>query len=163
MSKLACGRPLPNMATAPSKKSIKDWSTAIRDYVSTHGLRQSSQRLSIAETIQKISGHFTIQDVVDRMHSHDGSIGAATVYRTIALLRDVGLLKETLVDEGGTTVFEVADESHHDHIVCVDCGHIFEFHDDRIEKIQRELGLKLKFSEARHRHVIYSKCQYLER
>lgn len=107
-----------------------------------------------------LPGHFNVQEVVKKVQSRDASIGAATVYRTAALLRDAGLVRETLVNDDGSTVYEVSDSDHHDHIVCLDCGQIFEFRDERIEQAQAAINERMKFAEVRHRHVIYAHCQY---
>ena len=87
-------------------------------------------------------------------------IGAATVYRSIKVLCDAKILRETLVDADGRVVYEVFDEDHHDHIVCLDCGAIFEFHDSLIESRQERVAGELAFAPVRHRHVIYARCEY---
>ncbi|MGZ3707544.1 MAG: transcriptional repressor, partial [Bdellovibrionota bacterium] len=57
-------------------------------------------------------------------------------------------------------MYEPVDEEHHDHIICVDCGEIFEFHDDQIESQQSQVAREMKFEEVRHRHVVYARCAY---
>jgi Fur family ferric uptake transcriptional regulator len=73
------------------------------------------------------------------------------------------ILKESLMDVQGRVVYERFDEGHHDHIVCLDCGQILEFHDDEIEAQQQKVTKKLRFEEVRHRHVIYARCSYLKK
>lgn len=154
---LPCGRKVPQI------NASKNWESQFSEYVSQKQLRQSAPRQMIAELIMQSPGHFKAQDIVQLALKKDASIGAATVYRTLALLHDAGLLNQTLIDEGGTTIYERADgDDHHDHIVCLDCGHILEFHDERIEKIQRTVNSKLSFREVRHRHVIYAHCELNE-
>ena len=159
--KLKCGRPLPKEDTKGQRAQPVDWKGILREYGEAKGLRQSDQRTQIAEVVMAIQGHFNAQDIVRKIQGRNVTIGAATVYRTLALLRDAALLKETLVDDEGSTIYEVSDGDHHDHIVCLDCGQIMEFHDERIEELQRAVLSKLKFGEIRHRHVVYARCQYL--
>ena len=106
------------------------------------------------------SEHFTIQDFIKKVSEKYPAIGAATVYRNIPVLVEAGVLKETLTDNSGQKVYELADDEHHDHIVCLDCSHIFEFHDDSIEAAQDRVSLGLRFAPVNHRHVIFAKCQY---
>lgn len=154
--KLPCGRPL----AAPPTPVAGHWEQALAAYSETKGLRHSAPRQTIARIVMRVSGHFKAQDVVSKVQAKDASIGPATVYRTLALLHDAALLKETLVDDDGTTIYEVADSQHHDHIVCLDCGQILEFQDTRIESIQLAVNTKMKFREVRHRHVIYAHCEF---
>lgn len=161
--KLKCGRSLPDNRQRRKKAKSADWKKLFRSYAETEGLKHSDQRLAIAEIAMSLEGHFNIQDVVRRAQEKHATIGAATVYRSVALLHNAGLLKETFVDEVGSTIYEVACDDHHDHIVCLDCGHIVEFRDEKIEKLQAGVSDKLKFSEVRHRHVIYAHCRYLEK
>lgn len=157
MEKLpSCGRPL----SPPPQQT--GWKERLRAHLQEHGLKHSDQRLQIAETIQRFSGHFSTQDVVESVQELAPGIGAATVYRNIKTLVEAGLVTETLLDEQGRTVFERAGdgEDHHDHIVCQDCGAILEFVEPRIETLQDELARRLSFRPVRHRHVIYATCEY---
>lgn len=158
-SELPCGRPLP--AKVPSKETdFGRWEEQLRRYLGAQGLKSSSQRWSIVKLILSEKGHFTTQAIVQKVQSESPGIGAATVYRNIKLLLEAGILIETLVDTQGRTFYEIADDDHHDHIVCLDCGYIFEFHDESIESSQVQVTKKLKFTQVRHRHVIYANCQY---
>lgn len=161
--KLKCGRPLPKQSARNLHAREDDhWKSILSDYGERKGLKRSDSRAAIADIIMNMHGHFSAQDVVRQVQDKHVSIGAATVYRTIALLHDAGLLRETLIDEEGSTIYEISDGDHHDHIVCVDCGQIMEFYDERIEVLQKQINEGLKFAEIRHRHVIYARCEYLE-
>lgn len=151
----ACGRPL------HPRDHQDGWRDRLREHLQAHGLKHSDQRMHIAETVLRFSGHFSIQDVVESVQKLYPGIGAATVYRNIKTLMDAGLVTETLLDEQGRAVYEVAgDGTHHDHIVCADCGAIVEFIEPRIEELQDRLATQMDFEPLHHRHVIYARCAY---
>ncbi len=152
-----CGRPIPQPATGP------EWQRKLKEHLVANGLKHSDQRTAIAEVVLGgIPGHFSTQDVVRIVQKRHPGIGAATVYRNIKTLVEAGLVKETLLDDQGRTVFELADGdgTHHDHIVCADCGAIFEFAEERIEALQEAVTTSMSFSPLHHRHVIYARCEY---
>lgn len=115
-------------------------------------------RLVLAEP-----GHFNVQEISKRIQKKFPEIGAATVYRNIKLLCEAGILKESLADSNGALMYEVSGQGHHDHLVCLDCGAIFEFHDPELEAAQARVISRMHFKEVRHRHVIYAHCDQAER
>jgi Fur family ferric uptake transcriptional regulator len=155
-----CGRPSPKGRGSRPAKPTVDWKAKLQSHLADQGLKNSAQRLRISELILEQPSHFSIQDIVRQVQETHPKIGAATVYRAVRTLCDAGILEEKFIHEGGQAVFELADEDHHDHIVCLDCGQIFEFHEAGIERIQSEISRKLAFREASHRHVIYARCEY---
>lgn len=167
MSKaLPCGRPRPVKSearpTVKLKEWLKEWKDKLDVYLAEKKLKNSEQRWKVAEIILLNGGHIDAQTLVDRVKTQHPEIGAATVYRTINLLVDAAILKESLIDSSGRAVYELLldDHEHHDHIVCVDCGNIFEFHNDRIEALQNSIVGEMDFAPVRHRHVIYVNCKY---
>jgi Fur family ferric uptake transcriptional regulator len=90
-------------------------------------------------------------------------VGEATVYRTIRLLCDAGILQETLHSSEGRPVFELAEQDHHDHIVCGDCGEVFEFQSDALERLQSQIAKRLQFGISAHRHVLVGRCEWKNR
>ena len=133
----------------------------LRDYLAGEGLKYSEQRWKIAELILSSDGHLDAQSIVDRVKNKHPDIGAATVYRNLKVLCDAHILKESLTDPAtGRVIYELYEGEHHDHIVCLDCNEIFEFHSDKIESLQTSVARELDFVEVRHRHVIYAQCAY---
>lgn len=162
-----CGRPAPASGHPvygsdheDSNKPGADWREKLKTYLEKEGLRSSEQRDQIAALILSLGVHLSAQEIVDRVRKTHPGIGAATVYRNIKVLCDALILKESLNDAEGRTVYEPYDEDHHDHIVCLDCGQIFEFHEEGIEKLQDRVTQQLQFEPVRHRHVIYAHCTY---
>jgi Fur family ferric uptake transcriptional regulator len=156
-----CGR-APARERRSQKTPVAQIQDRLRKYVESQALKNSESRNKIVEVIAGSRSHFNAQELVKRVVARAPEIGAATVYRNIPLLLAAGVLQESLVQETGETLYELSDEEHHDHIVCVDCGAIFEFHDEVIEKAQDKVIGKLGFMPVRHKHVIYAKCGSLK-
>lgn len=150
------------MPAAPKANKMLEWQSQLREYLSSQNLKYSEQRWKIAEIILASGGHLDAQGLVERVKELHSGIGAATVYRSIKVLCDAKILKESLVDPQGRVIYELFDDDHHDHIVCTDCGEIFEFHNDKIESLQNGIIREMQFSQVRHRHVIYVKCNWLK-
>ena len=163
-SRLPCGKPSPSLPSSGVEPS--DWKGRLDSYLKLKALNQSRQRDLIAETILSQGGHQTAQEMVRRVQAQHPSIGAATVYRTVHVLEEAGLLRKTLTDAAGIVLYEASvqeSDDHHDHIVCLDCGAIFEFHEPRIEKAQAEVLAQNGFSESRHEHILFARCNDLKR
>ncbi len=156
-SQTPCGRALPPKLESDSNKTAL-WDSKLSDYLFKQNLNQSEARNKILDTLKSQSGHFTSQQLVKLVQNTHPSVGAATVYRNIPILVGAGILKESLSDLDGQTFFEVSDDHHHDHIVCLDCNHIFEFHNDDIEQAQIKSARAMHFEQISHRHVIFAKC-----
>jgi len=130
----------------------------LTEYLSKHGLKSTSQRRVITEVFfdpDQGHGHLTVDELYDRVRARDPKIGYATVYRTVKLLVSSGLVSPRNLG-GRQTRYEVEDPGqHHDHLVCVDCGAIVEFEEERIEELQDEVAHRLGFSLSDHRMVLY--------
>jgi Fur family ferric uptake transcriptional regulator len=157
---LPCGRPTAEQPGAPAPAKLEQWHQQLRAYLTSENLKYSEQRWKIAELILSMGGHADAQGIVDRVRRKHPDIGAATVYRNLKVLCDAKILKESLNDANGRMMYELFEDAHHDHIICVDCGEIFEFHNDKIESLQNSVVREMQFDEVRHRHVIYAKCSF---
>lgn len=159
---LPCGRIISvERGETPKNEAVKfdRWHLQLKSYLEKSGLKYSEQRWKIAKLILERRGHFNAQEIVQEVLKEHPGIGAATVYRNLKVLSDAKILKETLIDAQGVVIYEPFEDLHHDHIVCLDCNEIFEFHDPKIEALQQEVAAEMKFREVRHRHVIYAHCQ----
>jgi Fur family transcriptional regulator, ferric uptake regulator len=165
-SKLPCGRgPELNVKRAVANKASmnQNWEGKLLNHLKNKGLRHSDARIKVTQVAAEAEEHFDIQQLVLRVQKKFKDIGAATVYRTVKTLVDAGILRETFQGEAGVSLFEFTSEDHHDHIVCVDCGSIFEFYDDGLEVAQQRTVQSHDFEEVRHQHVIYARCTRLAR
>jgi Fur family ferric uptake transcriptional regulator len=159
-TELPCGRPREEVGKRAEAPDLKDWTKRLEEHLSSQKLRSSEQRWKIAELIIDLGEHFSAQDLISRVRKKYPEMGAATVYRNLKVLCEAGILKETLNDGDGRVIYEVGDDDHHDHIVCLDCGEIFEYHEAKIEQLQSQLAERMRFSLASHKHILYAHCAY---
>jgi Fur family ferric uptake transcriptional regulator len=130
-----------------------------RSFLSGSGLKFTRQRRVIAEVFFGGTGHHSLNELHDLAVVRHRSIGFATVYRTMKLLVEGGFAAEHKFADSGHVRYEPSlDGGHHDHLICVDCGRIFEFEDDHIERWQEMLALSKGFRMVSHRHEIYGSC-----
>jgi Fur family ferric uptake transcriptional regulator len=137
-----------------------------RVFLSERGLKFTRQREAIADVLFECGGHLSLTELLDRARERQPSVGYATVYRTMKLMSESGLASEhRFADPDANAAtrlharYEVAHEGeHHDHLICVRCGRIFEYEDDEIERRQEEMAARRGFRVVSHRHEIYGEC-----
>jgi Fur family ferric uptake transcriptional regulator len=124
----------------------------------TIGLKATLPRLRILELFEKSAVRHLAAEDVYRMLSKDGTdTGLATIYRVLTQFEQAGLLIRHHF-EGGKAVFELNRGGHHDHLVCVQCGHVEEFFDPAIEQRQEEIARERGFSLQEHSLYLYVDC-----
>lgn len=161
--RLPCGRAIDVEKPIKNTELERRWNLQLRDFLTEQGLKYTEQRWKIAQLILSHPGHVSAQEIIDRVRNQYPEIGVATIYRNIKVLCDAEILKESLVTESGTVVYEKYAEDHHDHMVCIDCGEIFEFHDPQIESQQNKVASGMGFKAVSHKHVIYAHCERLKK
>ena len=121
------------------------------DDLKSSGLKATLPRIKILEVFQKADQrHMTAEDVYKALLKDNADIGLATVYRVLMQFEQAGLLSRSHF-ESGKSVFELSAGEHHDHLVCLDCGHVEEFFDPEIERRQRAVALNRGFELQDHR------------
>jgi len=118
------------------------------------GLRMTEPRRIIARVLAGAEDHPDAEELHRRANSLDGSISLATVYRTVKLFEDAGII-QTHAFRDGRARYEEVPEEHHDHLINVKTGAVVEFHSEEIEKLQEEIALKLGFRLVDHRLELY--------
>ncbi len=122
------------------------------------GLKVTLPRMKILDILHDHPElHLRAEDIYRQLMDTGEAISLATVYRVLTQFEAAGLVKRHNF-EGGQSVFELNQGDHHDHIVCLDCGRIEEFVDETIEKRQRSIAKKLRFSLAEHSLILYAHC-----
>ena len=122
------------------------------------GLKATLPRLKILEIFQRSSvRHLSAEDVYKLLLTEDMDVGLATVYRVLTQFEQAGILSRNHF-ETGKAVFELDQGSHHDHLVCLDCGRVEEFYDGEIEKRQQQIAQERGFSLAEHALALYGHC-----
>jgi Fur family ferric uptake transcriptional regulator len=124
----------------------------------TIGLKATMPRLRILEIFEKSTvRHLSAEDVYKMLLKDGTDTGLATVYRVLTQFEQAGLLMRHHF-ESGKAVFELKQGGHHDHIVCVECGHVEEFYDPQIEKRQIEVAEARGFRIQDHSLHLYAAC-----
>lgn len=119
------------------------------------GLKITQPRMKILELLETTQKrHVTAEDVYKMLIAQDSEIGLATVYRVLTQFESAGLVTRHHF-EGGQSVFELAQEEHHDHMVCLQTGKIIEFYDEVIEQRQKEIAKKHGFNITDHTLILY--------
>jgi Fur family ferric uptake transcriptional regulator len=118
------------------------------------GLRMTGQRRVIARVLSDAEDHPDAEELHRRAAAIDPHISIATVYRTVRLLEEAGILERHDFRDGRSRYEEVPDE-HHDHLIDVQTGRVIEFHDDQIEELQRLVAEKLGYRLVDHRLELY--------
>ena len=138
---------------------MKSAKSIFRQHLRNNSLLYSEQREQILDIFLKTEKHPTINDLYDLVRKKHPQIGRATVYRTMKVICDAGLARET--DFGGNIRrFEHKyKHQHHDHLVCLKCGRIIEAMSPEIEKLQESLSKKHKFTAVKHRMEIFGICR----
>lgn len=127
------------------------------------GLKITEPRLTILALMQEHKmQHFSAEDVYKILLEKGEEIGLATVYRVLNQFDEAKILTRHNF-EGNKSVFELAPLEHHDHIICVDCGKVFEFNDELIEKRQREISQQHGIKLENHSLYLYGKCTDIDK
>src|SRR6267378_2593977 len=132
------------------------------DFLGQRNLRLTSQRQAIIDSVFSTDEHFTAEQLLEWSRRRDKSVSRATVYRTLPLLTESGLVRE--MDFGKDYKFydpNYAEHPNHSHIICQDCDRIVEFESDKIARIEDEISQKLGFSVKTQRLQITATCEEL--
>jgi Fur family transcriptional regulator, ferric uptake regulator len=138
------------------KKKIPALEERLSALVHDKGGRDSRRRRAVTRAVEKAMSHLTAEEVLHKARKSDPSIGPATVYRTLNLLRDAGLVRE-IRDGRGPSSYELL-RTHHDHLVCVRCGRVEEISDPSIEKRQNSIYGRFRFKPVSHTMQLYGIC-----
>jgi Fur family ferric uptake transcriptional regulator len=131
-------------------------------FIRRKGLRRTPQRDSIARAAFASEEHFTADELFDRVRRQDAHTSRATVYRTLVLLVEAGLLREIdLGDDQKTYDPNFLDKPSHNHLVCIDCGRVVEFEDTHIELLNDCMTRRLGYRPVRQSIKIEASCEQL--
>ena len=118
------------------------------------GLRMTDQRRIIAKTLQSSSDHPDVEELYSRAVIKDPGISIATVYRTVKLFEEAGILDRVEFNDGRSR-YEDAERDHHDHLIDLQTGEILEFFDNEIEKLQEKISEKFGYKLLGHKLELY--------
>lgn len=118
------------------------------------GLRMTGQRRVIARVLEDSDDHPDVEELYARASALDAAISIATVYRTVKLFEEAGIL-ERLEFGDGRARYEDADREHHDHLIDMNSGEVIEFCDPEIEELQEKIARKLGYELRGHKLELY--------
>ena len=120
------------------------------------GIRMTGQRRLIITVLENSRDHPDVETLFERANKIDNKVSIATVYRTVKILKNAGIL-EKLEFNDGRSRFEDAVRKHHDHLIDLDTGKVIEFIDEEIEHIQKKIANKLGYKLIGHKLELYGK------
>ena len=118
------------------------------------GLRITEQRRIIARVLSESEDHPDVETLHDRAAAIDPNISIATVYRTVRLFEEAGILERHEFGDGRSR-YEAASDAHHDHLIDVETGNVIEFVDEELEELQKRIAERLGFRLVDHRMELY--------
>ena len=134
------------------------------EFIESKNLRMTSQRKAIIDTVFGTDEHFTAEQLLEWSRQKDQSVSRATVYRTLPLLIESGMVQE--MDLGRDNKYydpNYAEHPNHNHIICQDCDRIVEFESEKIERLEDEITNNLGFSLKSQRIQINANCEELKK
>jgi Fur family ferric uptake transcriptional regulator len=134
-----------------TEESQRDLEAACAD----KGMRMTEQRRIIARVLQAADDHPDVEELYRRASKHDPNISISTVYRTLKLFEDAGIIERHDFRDGRAR-YETLPEEHHDHLIDLRSGKVIEFRSEEIEKIQEVIARELGYRLVDHRLELYA-------
>lgn len=131
----------------------------VRAEAKRRGVRWTSQRQVIVEQFLLAGEHLTADALLARSREVDPAIGAATVYRTLNLLVEIGIAQRVRLGGGSASFEPVLGREHHDHLICLACGTVVEFSDPGIERRQNAIAKEHGYVLRHHRLEMFGLCR----
>ena len=136
----------------PRKKNL------FKTRTSGKGLKTTKQREQILKVFLNSSGHKNLAQIYALVAKVNPKIGYTTVYRTLKLFTRLGLAAQRKWADGETQYEPIEGKSHHDHLICLECGRIIEFEDEALETLQNGIAQRYRFKIFHHRMELYGRC-----
>jgi Fur family ferric uptake transcriptional regulator len=121
-------------------------------------LKMTDQRRTMVRAALAHQGHFTADDVHDRLRGEGERVSLATVYRALGLLEESGILEGHDFEDGQRRYERALRREHHDHLICLDCRAVVEFQNPRIEELQEQVLAEHGFRMVHHALTIFAAC-----
>ncbi|MBT3786024.1 transcriptional repressor [bacterium] len=140
-------------------RDARDATHRFIEFLKQKRLKQTQQRMDVLRKLLSLQTHVNAEELFHALRKENPSIGYSTVYRTLKLLTECGIAKENQFGDRITRYESSFNRKHHDHIVCVECNEIYEFENEQIETLQREVAKNLGFQMLDHKLEIYGICK----
>ncbi|MBD3221963.1 transcriptional repressor [bacterium] len=148
-----------NQQTPVDEKFVKEKEAAFLEFIQTKGLKTTRQRSTIVQVFFRLRGHISVEELLREVKKVNPKIGYATVYRTLHLLVESGLVEERRFGDGLARYEGRNEVEHHDHMICLECGKIREFSNPKLIELQEQLARENGFKIFRHRLELYGSCE----
>ncbi|TAN42825.1 MAG: transcriptional repressor [Nitrospirae bacterium] len=129
-----------------------------KKFLSVKGFKFTKEREEIFSEIMLIEGHFDPDELFITMKTKGSKVSRASIYRTIPLLVDGGLIEKVEMTDRHAHYEKKPGKRHHDHMICSICGKVIEFYSPELEKLQESICRKEKFKALRHSLEIMGRC-----
>lgn len=146
------------MANQVETDNLEPARAAFQSYLRDHGIKNTGQRRAILEAVLQLKVHFEAEEVLYLLKERGSKVGKATVYRTLPLLVDCGILKQVRFDVKQAYYEHAFGEAGHDHMVCRRCGRIVEFSSEEVVELGKRIAKKNHFHLTSHRFQISGLC-----
>lgn len=146
------------MTSPPPKVDGHALLEMFRRYLRDHNLPVTQQREAVAEQVFFADAHLSVGEIERALRTKGIPIGKATIYRTLDLLREAGVVAEHDFGEGFKRYEPAAAQSHHEHLICMECGKVVEFSSERFERMKGLIAEEHGFRPHHHRLEIYGIC-----
>jgi Fur family ferric uptake transcriptional regulator len=143
------------MEKRPVTAADKDQGNPIEALCVANGMRMTEQRRVIARVLSRSDDHPNVEELYRRCAEIDDRISISTVYRTVRLFEDAGIIERHDFREGRAR-YETSSEAHHDHLINLRNGDVIEFQSEEIERLQAEIARKLGYRLIDHRLELYA-------
>ena len=130
-----------------------------KNYLKEKGMKLTPERKAILEGVFSLHKHFDVDELYDELKKEKKRISLASIYRTLPILIKSDLINETLRCQGKVSYELIFGHKHHDHMVCINCGKIIEFRNEKIEELQNMVCRNHSFKPIEHRLGIRGYCK----
>lgn len=127
-------------------------------YLNSKKLKVTKERKAVLEEIFRNKGHLEVEDLTSNLRKKRKRASRATIYRTLDLLVESGIVRKVDLGHGHFHYELVLDHPHHEHMICLGCGKVIEFSDKTIERTLYKICKKNKFEQTSHRFQIFGYC-----
>lgn len=146
------------MTPRKDESLINEVKRKFSEHLESNGFRKTPERFAILEEIYRRNDHFDAEALYIHMKNQNYRVSRATVYNTLDLLVTCDLVKRHQFGKNLALYEKSYGFKQHDHLICADCGKVFEFCDPRIQQIKDTMGELLKFKVTHHSLNLYGKC-----
>ena len=130
----------------------------IEDYMKSRGFKLTAPRRRVVKKLLSIKGHIAVDELVELLRRDRTPVSKATVYRTLSIVSQSGLIDGHDFDSGRRVYEPMVGRAHHDHMYCIACQKVIEFSEEAIERLQDMVVARHRFTPIYHSHKIFGYC-----